>query len=135
MVRVMHFSAAKQFVGVTLPLGLVYTLVITCSILSVVNLVLKRIDYPILMACGFKVYGLGMTLSILYSTHIQSLQGNNESTKVQNTRRNSYTPCVVSKTFHTRNIDRLCIYCACAYGCLAAPSPVSRLFHAGCTSS
>ena len=35
-------------------------------------------------------------------------------------------------------IDRLCIYCACAYECLAAPcrpSPVSRLFHAGCTSS
>ena len=32
----------------------------------------------------------------------------------------------------------LCIYCACAYECLAAPSrpsPVSRLFHAGCTSS
>ena len=28
------------------------------------------------MACGFKVYGLGMTLSILYSTHIQSLEGN-----------------------------------------------------------
>ena len=32
----------------------------------------------------------------------------------------------------------LCIYCAWAYECLAAPSrpsPVSRLFHAGCTSS
>ena len=29
----------------------------------------------------------------------------------------------------------LCIYCACAYECLVAPSPVSRLFHAGCTSS
>ena len=30
------------------------------------------------------------------------------------------------------------IYCVCAYECLAAPSrpsPVSRLFHAGCTSS
>ena len=41
----------------------------------------------------------------------------------------------VPRTFHT---DRLCIYCACAYECLAAPcrpSPVSRLFHAGCTSS
>ena len=77
--RVLHFSAfhsVKQFVGVTLPLGLVYTLIITCSIL-VVNLVLRRIDFQILMACGFKVYGLGMTLSILYSTHIQSLQGNN----------------------------------------------------------
>ena len=77
--RVLHFSAfhsVKQFVGVTLPLGLVYTLVITCSI-SVLNLVLRRIDYRLLMACGFKVYGLGMTLSILSSTHIQSLQGNN----------------------------------------------------------
>ena len=32
----------------------------------------------------------------------------------------------------------LCIYCACACECLAAPSrpsPVSRLFHAVCTSS
>ena len=47
----------------------------------------------------------------------------NESTKVQNPRRNSIA---------------LCIYCACAYECLAAPSrpsPVSRLFYAGCTSS
>ena len=29
----------------------------------------------------------------------------------------------------------LCIYCACAYECLSRPSPVSRLFHAGCTST
>ena len=42
--RVLHFSAfhsAKQLVGVTLTLGLVYTLVITCSIL-VVNLTLLQ---------------------------------------------------------------------------------------------
>ena len=46
VVRVLHFSAfnsVKQFVGVTLPLGLVYTLVIiACSILSVVNLTLLQ---------------------------------------------------------------------------------------------
>ena len=37
-------------------------------------------------------------------------------------------------SIHTMVIDRLCIYCACACECLAAPSrtsPVSRLFHAG----
>ena len=38
----------------------------------------------------------------------------------------------------TLNCKTGCVYCACVYECLAAPcrpSPVSRLFHAGCTSS
>ena len=59
----------------------------------------------------------------------------NESTKVQNPRRNSYA---VSSSYGAMHIRVLFIYCACAYECLAAPSrpsPVSRLFHAGCTSS
>ena len=39
---------------------------------------------------------------------------------------------------HIHYTSVVCIYCACACECLAAPSrpsPVSRLFHAVCTSS
>ena len=45
---------------------------------------------------------------------------------------------MVSHSTAATHISVVCIYCACACECLAAPSrpsPVSRLFHAGCTSS
>ena len=69
----------------------------------------------------------------------------NESTKVQNPRRNSYAVNSRQQLWNSYAVNSsyahtlaLCIYCACAYEYLAAPSrpsPVSRLFHAVCTSS
>ena len=72
VVRVLHFSAfhsAKQLVGVTLPLGLVYTLVITCSIF-VVNFTLLQCSaqenrFPNINGLWcFKVYG-----AYIFHTH------------------------------------------------------------------
>ena len=58
--------------------------------------------------------------------------------QVQNPRRNSYagiTPCIEQQVPRT---NRLCIILCMRVECLAAPcrpSPVSRLFHAGCIST
>ena len=63
----------------------------------------------------------------------------NESTKVQNPRRNSYAGLTFNSSWLRTHIHYTSVvYCACTCECLAAPSrpsPVSRLFHAGCTSS
>ena len=59
-----------------------------------------------------------------------------EESPVQNPRR--YYAGLTFNSTYAHTYTALCIYCECAYECLAAPSrlsPVSRLFHAGCTSS
>ena len=71
--RVLHFSAfhsVRQFVGVTLPLGLVYILAITCSILSVVNLTLLQCSAQVNRlpnTNGLWFQGVGIGCDTLYS--------------------------------------------------------------------
>ena len=71
--------------------------------------------------------------------HVCIVHVHNESTKVQNPRRNSYAGLTFNSSWLRSHIHYTSVvYCACACECLAAPSrpsPVSRLFHAGCTSS
>ena len=72
---------------------------------------------------------IGMTAYLAFFIDV------NESTKVQNPRRNSYA-VNISSYAHTL---ALCIYIlrmrVRVPRCPSRPSPVSRLFHAGCTSS
>ena len=63
-----------------------------------------------------------------------SVHFHNESTKVHNPRLNSLHHALNSKC-QGPSIYKLCIILRMRVECLAAPSPVSRLFHAGCTSS
>ena len=80
----------------------------------------------------------GGSFSLSNSVQRSVKHGNDRQHKPEDPRRNSYAGLTFNSSYaHTVHYTSVvCIYCACE--CLAAPSrpsPVSRLFHAGCTSS
>ena len=100
----------------------------------------SRVQPLLALSLGFIFSAILQFIPRFYRLIFSRWHGNmkNESTKVQNPRWNSYagiTPCIEQQVPRT---NRLCIILRMHVECLAAPcrpSPVSRLFHAGCISS
>ena len=87
---------------------------------------------------SMKAFGICVPFSLMKALKCKTLGGIHIHHALSHIHSKCQGPSIHTIAIDEIPIDRLCIYCACAYECLAAPCrplPVSRLFHDGCTSS